>query len=158
MTTHEDADATRPDDPEDEFAGLYEVNGLTYDPSEAPDAEAWLALDEQERMMLIQAGHHRLGAELPTEKQRRLHAIAHTVAENQLAEDTPPEARQTMERLLQAGVKRHSAVHAIGNEIVAVMHQLLTQGEKLEPGTYEAALESIDPEEWIGDTAGLPDA
>lgn len=157
MTSFDEPEDPLWDDPEDRAADLDEIDGVTYDPSRAPSAERWLELDEQERILLVRGAHRRLGADLPTAEQRRLHAIAHAVAENQLAADEPPEARKTLERLLRAGVNRHSAIHAIGNEIVAVLFDVLKEGKPFEPGGYEGALRSIDPQDWVHDTAGQPD-
>ena len=49
-----------------------------YDPLKAPDPEEWLALDEQERMELVQDYHRRMRIRLPNAK---LHAVAHAIVE-----------------------------------------------------------------------------
>ena len=53
-----------------------------YDPLTVPDPDLWLVLDEQERLALVEEHNDSAGKELdkPT-----LHAVMHTVVENQLA-------------------------------------------------------------------------
>jgi hypothetical protein len=53
-----------------------------YDPSNAPDPAEWLALDEQERILLVEYFHRSARIDLP---EVNLHAIVHSVVENQLA-------------------------------------------------------------------------
>ena len=149
MTTTDPRDDDSPFPPDVGEQVWDDPDGPIYDAQVAPEADDWLALDEGERMLLVEDHHTRIGDALPTEEQRRLHAIAHVIVENQLAEDAPPEARQTLARLLDAGMDRHAAVHAIGNEVVTLMHELRTSGEPLQAGQYEQALHAIDPADWI---------
>src|ERR1700733_3070308 len=59
-----------------------------YNPLEAPDAEQWLALDEQERIQLALDYHTRARVELPN---ATVHATVHVIVENQIAlgDETP---------------------------------------------------------------------
>jgi hypothetical protein len=63
-------------------------NGVRYDPSEAPEPEEWLSIDEAELIRLAQDYHRGAGVRLPNEK---LHAVLHVGVENQIAlgDDTP---------------------------------------------------------------------
>jgi hypothetical protein len=62
-----------------------------YDPDQAPNAEQWLALDEQERIRLAEEHHRSASIKLPSLK---VHAVFHAIVENQLAEtSSPPFAR-----------------------------------------------------------------
>lgn len=45
-----------------------------------------------------------------------LHVSMHSVIENQLEQNTPPEARKALTALLKRGVARHEAIHAIASE------------------------------------------
>ncbi|MGZ8403660.1 MAG: hypothetical protein ACXWVR_10460 [Rhodoplanes sp.] len=56
-------------------------NGVQYDPLEAPEPEEWLAIDEAERIHLVQDYHRRARVRLPNEK---LHSVFHVVVENQI--------------------------------------------------------------------------
>lgn len=72
-----------------------------------------------------------------------LHALAHVIVENQLAEDLP-EARRALERLLGEGLDRHDAIHAIASVLMGHFWNLLKKPQG--PGDpnvpYLAALEN----------------
>ena len=87
---------------------------MDYDPDRAPEPAAWLALDEQERIDLVLAHHKDSGAASPN---ARLHAVFHVAVENQIAEAGEVPAAQTLDRLMQEGLDRHQAVHAISSVV-----------------------------------------
>ncbi len=92
-----------------------------YDPSRDANAEEWLALDEQERTLLVEAYHRRVRVSLPNPK---LHAIVHTIVENQLAENEATVVA-TLKRLRNEGLDRHEAIHAIGSVLVERLHSAI---------------------------------
>lgn len=47
-----------------------------------------------------------------------LHVVVHTMIENQLAENNPPAAGQVLRVLMQKGLTRHEAVHALAYALV----------------------------------------
>jgi hypothetical protein len=104
-----------------------------YNPETAPDPAAWLAVDEQERVILIEDHHRRTRAKLPNPQ---LHAAIHAIAENQLAEGLAV-VRETLARLMAEGLDRHDAIHAIGSVVT----------EHLWKAMKKAPLDP-DPEEW----------
>jgi hypothetical protein len=53
-----------------------------YDPHEHIISDAWLALDESERMRLVERYHRRQRIRLPNET---IHAVIHVIVENQVA-------------------------------------------------------------------------
>jgi hypothetical protein len=73
-----------------------------YDPEVAPDAEDWLALDEGERIQLVEWYHRETRADLP-KAARPLHASVHVVVENQLALNDEPVIR-ALARLMKEGL------------------------------------------------------
>ncbi|BCB27870.1 hypothetical protein SKTS_27560 [Sulfurimicrobium lacus] len=85
-----------------------------YDPEVTPDPAEWLALDEGERIQLVEAFHREARIPLP-KSARALHAAIHAVVENQLAMDDQAIVRDTLQRLLEDGLTRHDALHAIGS-------------------------------------------
>ena len=95
---------------------------MRYDPDRQPDGEAWLALDESERLDLVMDYHRRAAVKLENAK---VHAVAHVVVENQvlLGEETPVAA--TLERLMQEGLSRHDAIHAIGGAFIEIVHDAI---------------------------------
>ena len=77
-----------------------------YDPLVAPDAQEWLALDEQDRVHLAQDYHERAGIIVPNAK---LHAVAHVIVENQVALADALPVERTLRRLMAEGLNRHEA-------------------------------------------------
>ena len=139
-----------PDDDEDlELVGFPD-NG--YDPAVAPDPAEWLALDEGERIILVQDYHRRAGIELPN---LNLHAALHAGVENQIALDDPPAVRRTIDRLINHdGLDRHEALHALA-AVLAEYLWTLAKDEKT-PRTdaldaYVAAVDRLTAETWRRD-------
>ena len=116
-----------------------------YDPEHAPDPEQWLALDEQERILLVEAHHRMARIKLPN---LTAHAIFHAVVENQIAENLESVVR-AMARLTAEGLSRHEAIHAIasvlGEHIVELFNGNV-DGNSAE--TYNAAVERLTARDW----------
>src|SRR5271170_6519208 len=86
-----------------------------YNPLEAPNPEEWLALDEQKRIELVLDHHRRAHIRPPTGK---LHARLHAIVETQLALGDKTPARRAALRLVDEGLDRHDAIHAIGMVLI----------------------------------------
>jgi hypothetical protein len=117
-----------------------------YDPAVNPGAGQWLGLDEEERLELVRAHHRRTRVKLPNQN---LHAMAHVVVENQLAEKLPVVV-ETLSRLLAEGLDRHDAIHAIGG---VLMEHIWNLGNTTLPGgdphaPYFAALQRLNAASW----------
>jgi hypothetical protein len=117
----------------------------------APDPEAWLAMDEQRRIDLVQDYHRRAHIRLPNEK---VHAVAHAIIENQIAmgEEIPV---RTLQRLMAGGLDRHEAIHAIGMVLMEFINDLMRKIDSGHPEPqsdpnqgYYAALEELTAESW----------
>jgi hypothetical protein len=93
-----------------------------YDPLMSPDAEAWQALDEDERLELVLEYHREAGEELPEEQQSFLHATAHVIVENQVALGVSP-VPDTLGRLMREGLGRHDAIHAIASVVMGEIYE-----------------------------------
>jgi hypothetical protein len=118
-----------------------------YDPLEAPDPEEWLALDEQERIDLVLNYHRKARIRLPNAK---VHAIVHAMVETQIALEDETPARRTAQRLMDEGLDRHEAIHAIGWILIEFMSDLMDEPEsRAEPNApYFTALERLTVEDW----------
>ena len=90
---------------------------MQYDADEQPDPDAWLELDEAERIDLVIDYHRRTGVQLENPEP---HAIAHVVVENQVALRDATPVPETLDRLMDEGLDRHDAVHAIGNIFMSI--------------------------------------
>jgi hypothetical protein len=120
---------------------------LHYDPLEAPDPREWLALDEKERLALVEDYHRRARIRLPN---LAAHAVAHTIVENQIALGDETPAQRTAERLMKEGLDRHEAIHAIGMALMGHVFELMkTSNSGLDSNqVYFAELERLTAEEW----------
>jgi len=118
-----------------------------YDPFEAPDPAEWLALDEQERIDLAREYHRSAGIRVPNAKA---HAAAHAVVETQIALGDETPARRTAQRLMDEGLDRHDAIHAIGSVLFGVMHDLMQTPDSGADASasYFAELERLTAEDW----------
>ncbi|MCL5428723.1 MAG: hypothetical protein M1347_02815, partial [Chloroflexi bacterium] len=85
-----------------------------YDPLEAPDPDAWLALDESERRYKTLEYHLLFEKDLPAPEA---HATIHTIVETQLAMEVKP-LPATLMRLMEEGLNRHEAIHAIASVLI----------------------------------------
>jgi hypothetical protein len=95
---------------------------MNYDPFHDLDPAAWLALDEQARIVAVEQYHRRRKIRLPN---ATLHATIHTVVENQVALGEQFPAKATLARLMSEGLDRHEAIHAIGSVLSRRMFNAL---------------------------------
>ncbi|NQV32496.1 MAG: plasmid pRiA4b ORF-3 family protein [Phycisphaeraceae bacterium] len=117
-----------------------------YDPLQTPDSQAWLALDEAERIMAVEAYHEEMGETLPGSK---MHAIVHTIVENQLAENLL-ETHRTLKRLMDDGLDRHDGIHAVGSVLSQHMFNAMKKtGGKNANADYHKLLKELTVEKWM---------
>ncbi len=118
-----------------------------YDPAVAPDPAQWLALDEDERMRRVEDHHQHSGVSLPNEK---LHAVLHVAVENQIALGDELPVRRALDRLMNEGLDRHEAIHALGLVLTEHLNEAFKDPEaKAFPKeAYYAAIGRITAESW----------
>ena len=120
-----------------------------YDPQIAPAPKEWLALDEGERVFHVEQYHRDARIRLP-KSARHLHATVHAIVENQLALDDQIIVRSTLNRLMEDGLTRHEAIHAIGSVLIEHIYDVL-HTESAAPDAhapYYAALQQLTAEKW----------
>jgi hypothetical protein len=119
-----------------------------YDPEKAPVSEDWLALDEGERIVLVEDYHREARVRLP-KSRRTLHASFHVVVENQLASNDEPVVR-ALDRLQKEGLSRHDAVHAIGSVAIEEIYDVMKSRKAPDPShaRYYAAIERLTAASW----------
>ncbi|HLX64858.1 MAG TPA: hypothetical protein VKX17_26535 [Planctomycetota bacterium] len=121
----------------------------SYDPLKTPDPDAWLQLDEVERIALVEKWHK--GARIPLPNSK-VHAIFHVIIENQLVEHIP-EVEQAMVRLKMGGLDRHDSIHALAtcatDEIWELSHgkNVDDSGEKHE--SYLRRVRAMTAQKWL---------
>jgi len=118
-----------------------------YDPEQAPDPEAWLELDEFERIDLIQSFVEMNETDIP-EEAKKLHAAIHAAVENQLAMAVEP-VPATVTRLIRQGLKRHEAVHAVGAVLSGDMYEMMKGDAKTwNRQHYDQRLKKLTAKRW----------
>lgn len=129
--------------------GQGEAHALTeYDPQTAPDPTAWLELDEVDRIALAEEHHRRARIKLPN---LRVHAVIHGVVENQIALAHEPVV-QAMARLMNEGLTRHEAVHAVGSVVAAQFYEIMSappdDTDTTAQARHDAALHRLTARAW----------
>jgi hypothetical protein len=122
---------------------------VRYNPLVQPNAKRWLKTDETERLRSVLDYHRRAGVELPAEQA---HAAIHSAVETQVAMGDETPAAETLKRLMDEGLDRHEAIHAIGSVLAGHMWQLLRsgvpEGTDLNAAYYEQ-VRNLTAERWF---------
>jgi hypothetical protein len=119
-----------------------------YNPDRAIDPLEWATLDEDERQYLVKRYHRKKRIKIPN---LHVHAAIHGIVENQVALGKEIPAQKTLERLMQEGLRRHDAVHAIGFVLAGHMFDLMKHGAKDQDvnANYYRHLEELTAEGWL---------
>jgi hypothetical protein len=99
---------------------------MRYDANEEPHSQTWLDLDESERINLVIDYHRRTGVKV---EDAKLHAMAHVVVENQVALGDATPVPGTLVRLMEEGLDRHEALHAIGSILMGIVFDTLRKAD-----------------------------
>jgi hypothetical protein len=94
---------------------------MRYQADEQPQSEVWLELDESERNDAVMDYHRRTRVKL---ENPELHAIAHVVVENQVALGEATSVPATLDRLMDEGLDRHEAIHAIASVLMSIVYNV----------------------------------
>lgn len=111
---------------------------MKYDPNKSPTSN-WLDLDEQERILIVEAYHRRQKTPLPNVE---LHGVVHVLVENQLALKEEVVVA-TLARLQREGLTRHDALHAIGSVLVEYIYELMRPGKVETTDAFKRYLERL---------------
>jgi hypothetical protein len=117
-----------------------------YDPARKPDPKAWLGLAEDERIRLALEHHRRVRTRVPNV---RMHAVIHAVVENQIALGDDYAVERTVQRLMEEGLDRHEAIHAVGSVLIGHLSDLAGEAPPPDPNAaYLAALQDLTADGW----------
>lgn len=122
---------------------------IKYQPSIAPDAERWLAADETEKHLAVIQYHRRARVKMPNE---RVHAVIHTVVENQAAMGDETPVAEAIRRLRKEGLNRHDAIHAVGSVLAGHIWELLRSkdAELADPNiAYFEEVRQLTAQKWF---------
>jgi len=117
-----------------------------YNPMVAIDPAQWQALEESDRLDLILAFHQDAGVEIP---DIETHATLHCVIENQIALGDELPIAATLQRLLDEGLDRHDAIHAIASVLASHLYDVANSEEPSR--THQDFLDevaSLSAEQW----------
>ena len=118
-----------------------------YDPEKTPEPEEWLALDSDQRIILVETYHEEENIE-SGESGMTVHATMHVVVENQVAENIPA-VRNTVGKLTRQGLSRHEAIHAIAAVLTEdIFHLLKGEIESFDIKKYRRRLEKLTAKKW----------
>jgi len=98
---------------------------MRYNARVAPDPQAWLELNEQERIDLVIKYHRR--NRQPMGENPLAHGAVHVAVENQVALGDVTVVPATLVRLMREGLDRHDAIHAIGNVLIGIIFDVATK-------------------------------
>ena len=120
---------------------------LRYNPHQHIISDAWIALDESERMRLVARYHRRQRIRLPNET---IHAAVHVIVENQVALGDAFPVKAVLFRLMNEGLDRHEAIHAIGSVLSEKLFEVMSEGhvEGDINADYLEKLKSLSAESW----------
>ena len=120
---------------------------VRYDPLSPPDPADWQATDEAERIRLVEMFHRRARVRIPGPE---MHALMHVIVENQIALGDEIPVRRAALRLMDEGLDRHEAIHAIASVLAGQMFDLAREPTKASDTTqtYYARLEQLTAESW----------
>jgi hypothetical protein len=119
--------------------------GEEYTPGAGKTDDSWLSVDEDGRIEIIERYHDEHDDHPPAPNPRQ-HALYHNVIESQIAEDE--RVADVYDHLVDEGVSRHNAIHAMGSVVQKYIKRAMKEGEPIDEEAYRSELEALDPDEW----------
>ncbi|MDR8393919.1 DUF1841 family protein [Aliifodinibius sp. S!AR15-10] len=116
----------------------------------SPDPDEWLAIYESERIDLVLDYHDQAGEEMPNVY---LHSTIHAVVENQIALGDGYPVKKTLNRLVQEGLDRHDAIHAIGSVLIKYLWEV-GSGENTSEDFSQNYFDEVDQltaQQWLNE-------
>ena len=120
------------------------------------DLERLDPADEDDRVFLLEALHPEFEDALRDDEEvvvageqvsPRLHITLHQIVANQLLDDNPPEAWQTVQRLTALGYDWHNIMHMIARLVSDDIYQAMSGRKPFDPGDYARRLSEL-PGDW----------
>jgi hypothetical protein len=108
----------------------------------------WLGLAAEERVSIVEKAHLRVRMWHPLPRNMQVHARMHVAVENRLAMSDPPCLQEALDRLTQAGVDRHAAVHALGSVVEDLLQIAMHDGNAFDEAECDRRLRDIRPDDW----------
>ena len=121
-----------------------------YNPLSAPNAERWLAEDDAEKLDRVMRSHRRKGLDA---SKFKLHALVHTIVENQIAMGDDIPVAEAIDRLIAEGLDRHEAIHAVAGKLMEHIWDITHSESQPSDDLHDAyfnAVRQLTAEEWLG--------
>jgi hypothetical protein len=118
------------------------MSTVVYDIENPPAADEWLAMDEGERIAVIEEAHARTRS--PVGGSANAHAAIHVVVENRLAAGHAMVVA-AYERFRAAGIDRHASVHALASVVTQHMMAVLEQRAGFSQDEADRDFAALDP-------------
>lgn len=114
------------------------------------DPKTWLRMPEEQRLSLVTDFHanDKDGAAMDA-GQMNMHCSIHVVVENQIAMNEPPNARQAIERLLEEGLSRHEAVHALGSVVSTQIWRTMREKKPADNDAMAREFDELTAATWL---------
>lgn len=77
------------------------------------------------------------------EHRETMWAVIFTIINNQIRDETPPETKQTLDRLIAEGHAEKEAMKLIGEVVATEVFEVLKEGREYDNAKYVAALEAL---------------
>lgn len=120
---------------------------MRYDPDKKPDPKKWLKMGEDKRIEACKNYHVKANIEMPNVK---MHAIVHSVVENQAATPDDDRVSDKLDQLQREGLSRHEAIHAVGLVMSEFLFDALTGNPDPHANeNYFRELEQLDAAQWL---------
>jgi hypothetical protein len=129
-----------------------DVYPVRYDARHTPDPDAWLAMDESERLSAV-LRHHDEDAPHAPAPAPDAHAVMHVVVETQIASGDPPATALTLKRLMAEGLSRHDAIHAVAGAVSRIMFDMMKRNVPFDPAAYDRELADLSASRWLASAA-----
>jgi len=104
--------------------------------------------DETELQEQLMEEHRRSPHPNLTGERLRLHVAIHSVVEIQVRDGVPPETGATLRRLMDGGLDRHEAAHAIGTVVADEMFEIMSNQRTFNEAQYTERLAALTVESW----------
>jgi hypothetical protein len=118
----------------------------SYNPLNPPNPEEWLAIDESERLHLVEEF---VWENEPGIEGEMSHVALHVMIENQIAlgDETPVKA--VHERLMREGLDRHDSIHAIGTAFSEMLWENKGIPEQGAQEDFFERVEALTATKWL---------
>ncbi len=120
-----------------------------YDALKKPNPQKWLGAEEAARIAAVKEYHFKNSVELPNEE---IHALIHVTIENQIALKDETPVAEAMQRLMNEGLNRHDAIHAVGSVLGKFFWKVLNGSDIESPDSWKDSyfkeVQALTKEKW----------